>query len=308
MVQVLSPARLSRAELQADRPWCDREDWPDTIARGVDARSIDPALASLLTDYCRDGVAVVRGAVDPAPCRLIWTDIDRSRSAGLPLLVNLHHESAQRLYDPAMDLRELRFLHVDTVSAAALQVISEPLIVALIRALHVDPPIALKVAAFPHGSRQRAHADLPQIPLRQPLRVVVAWIACESIGLDGGPVFYCPGSHRWPPHDFGGDNVLFDADPFDDPRWRAYEASLEREIDRRGAERRIFTAACGDLLLWHPLLVHGGMPVHDPAATRRSLVCHYGVLSTPLATLPAGPVLQHGPISYCRWPLGRPTG
>ncbi|MEC9210479.1 MAG: phytanoyl-CoA dioxygenase, partial [Actinomycetota bacterium] len=31
----------------------------------------------------------------------------------------------------------------------------------------------------------------------------------------------------------------------------------------------------GELFIWHPLLVHGGSEIIDPARTRKSYVCHY---------------------------------
>lgn len=37
----------------------------------------------------------------------------------------------------------------------------------------------------------------------------------------------------------------------------------------------MFGARAGDALIWHANLIHGGLPIGEAGATRRSMVCHY---------------------------------
>lgn len=298
---LLSPPRLHRDALRADLPWGDRDDWRDELARREADGRIDAALVPLLTEYLAQGAVVLRGAVSPGSCEAIWQEIGQACGTPRRLRVNPHGQSDEPWYTPGMDWRRLRFLYVDSVSPAALQAAALAPVARLMQALHGGRPVALKVAAFPYGSGQAAHADMPFMPLRQPLRTLVSWLACERITAQCGPVFYHPGSHRWPWHDFGGGNVLLEGGYCGTPAVRHYEAALAATIEARRSQARLFTAEAGDLIVWHPLLVHGGLPVADASPSRRSLVCHYGVLDEPTPRLLDRPVREHGPISYCAW-------
>jgi ectoine hydroxylase-related dioxygenase (phytanoyl-CoA dioxygenase family) len=56
-------------------------------------------------------------------------------------------------------------------------------------------------------------------------------------------------------------------------------AAYERWVDEAAARypRHEFLARKGDVLFWHGMLIHGGAPVLDPHATRKSMVLHYTV-------------------------------
>jgi hypothetical protein len=55
---------------------------------------------------------------------------------------------------------------------------------------------------------------------------------------------------------------------------------LRRTCEDNGLVVERFRPRLGDALLWHADLVHGGMPIEDPEATRESIVGHYCPVST----------------------------
>jgi hypothetical protein len=61
------------------------------------------------------------------------------------------------------------------------------------------------------------------------------------------------------------------------------EAALafhEAQMRERGLAIRRFAPACGEVLLWHASLIHGGAPVTLPGSTRKSFVVHYSTART----------------------------
>jgi ectoine hydroxylase-related dioxygenase (phytanoyl-CoA dioxygenase family) len=96
----------------------------------------------------------------------------------------------------------------------------------------------------------------------------------EDISAEAGPLFYYPGSHRWPVisnamigrRGYGSD-LASAQDPFA-PAWQAL-------CDAYGAEKQVFLARKGQALIWCANLLHGGSVQTNPQRTRWSQVTHY---------------------------------
>lgn len=127
---------------------------------------------------------------------------------------------------------------------------------------------------FPVGTQQDAHTDtvhFSSIPERYMCGV---WLAMEDIGPDAGPLFYFPGSHKWPVMNNtiigrrGYRQALNSAqDPYDEA-WKAL-------CQAHGAQKEIFQARKGQALIWCANLLHGGTLQTNPRLTRWSQVTHY---------------------------------
>ena len=111
-----------------------------------------------------------------------------------------------------------------------------------------------------------------------------AWFAVDDVDPDSGPYQYVPGSHRWPVLRRDRVRMFLDPDERDSSDWtrlteRFLDDLLEAEIKERDAEVRSFVARKGDVLLWHPRLLHRGSPPRVPGTERRALIAHYHGIS-----------------------------
>lgn len=127
---------------------------------------------------------------------------------------------------------------------------------------------------FPVGTQQDAHSDSVHFSSLPERFMCGVWLAMEDIGPDAGPLFYYPGSHRWPimtnaligRRGYGGE--LASAQ---DPYAKAWGAMVEAQ----GARMDTFEARKGQALIWCANLLHGGSRQNDPRLTRWSQVTHY---------------------------------
>ncbi len=127
---------------------------------------------------------------------------------------------------------------------------------------------------FPVGTQQDAHSDSVHFSSLPERFMCGVWLAMEDIGPDSGPLFYCPGSHKWPimtnaligRRGYGSD-LASAQDPYG-PAWQALR-------DVHGAQEEVFLARKGQALIWCANLLHGGSRQHDLTLTRWSQVTHY---------------------------------
>ncbi|MFC4592932.1 phytanoyl-CoA dioxygenase family protein [Sphingobium tyrosinilyticum] len=127
---------------------------------------------------------------------------------------------------------------------------------------------------FPVGTQQEAHSDSVHFSSMPERFMCGVWLAMEDIGPDSGPLFYYPGSHRWPIVTNGligrrgyGSELRSAQDPYG-PAWRAL-------CDAHGAQEETFFAGKGQALIWCANLLHGGSRQNNPSLTRWSQVTHY---------------------------------
>jgi phytanoyl-CoA hydroxylase len=128
---------------------------------------------------------------------------------------------------------------------------------------------------FMAGSQQDLHQDMAVFHIYPHNHLIGAWIACEDIAPESGPLVLYPGSHRTPMFpgfaDYPQTN-LRTADPATFGRYQDYVRDLAARF-----ERHEFLARKGQVLLWHGMLIHGGAPVSRRGTSRKSMVIHYSV-------------------------------
>jgi len=116
--------------------------------------------------------------------------------------------------------------------------------------------------------------------------LVGVWIALEDIHEDSGPFFIVPGSHK---HELIG---LQDAKTHEEFRLRSKEM-----IRARNYEFIPCLLKKGDVIFWHPSLVHGAFSNSDERFSRKSFTSHYypyGMRTSRGDTMPPA-VLTHNP-------------
>lgn len=127
---------------------------------------------------------------------------------------------------------------------------------------------------FPVGTQQETHSDsvhFSSIPERFMCGV---WLALEDVAAEAGPLFYIPGSHRWPIVSnamIGRRGKGISLSSAQDPYGHAWNA-LTRS---HASKSKPFLARKGQALIWCANLLHGGSPLLDHRLTRWSQVTHY---------------------------------
>ena len=127
---------------------------------------------------------------------------------------------------------------------------------------------------FPVGTQQDAHSDSVHFSSLPERFMCGVWLAMEDIGPDAGPLFYYPGSHKWPimtnsligRRGYGSD-LTSAQDPYG-PAWRAL-------CNVHNAQEEVFLARKGQALIWCANLLHGGSRQNNNRLTRWSQVTHY---------------------------------
>ena len=147
-------------------------------------------------------------------------------------------------------------------------------VIALLSKLYGRAAFPFQTLNFPAGTQQDAHSDSVHFSSLPERFMCGVWLAMEDVGPDAGPLFYHPGSHRWPIMTNAligrrghGSDLASAQDPYG-PAWRAL-------CDAHGSQQDIFLARKGQALIWCANLLHGGSRQNNPALTRWSQVTHY---------------------------------
>jgi hypothetical protein len=176
-------------------------------------------------------------------------------------------------------------------SDAARRLAAHPQILRLLQTAYGRRPFAFQTLSFRRGTQQALHSDTIHFNSDPAGFMAGVWIALEDIRPDAGPLVYKPGSHRLPVvsmADVGVAGVPTLAD-----YERRYEPGFGARLEASGLPTRAVVLKKGEAFAWAANLAHGGAPILEPAATRRSLVVHYyfegAVYYTPrLSDEPAG--------------------
>lgn len=268
MNATITLADLCRPWAPGEAPWLDRLD------------VVHDTLTPMQRAWTEDGVVIVRREhqlTDPTlPGGLIeqveaeWLADNADRPTGWPCdTPYMHSEAVRRLCAGA--------------SGAMEHLIGEPC------------GVHLNLSGW-RSTTRNWHQDGYLNPDTNADHYAAVWFALDDIHPDAGPFQYVPGSHR----EFGviRQDLMLDAlgTTVANTSWpRDSEAILtllfEEAIAERGMEVREFIARRGDVLIWHPRLLHRGSTPKNPDLERRALIAHYsGIHHRP--DMP--PAEQHG--------------
>lgn len=188
------------------------------------------------------------------------------------ILQEINRLLGQRKLHPTPDNK---LLFANRVSPEIRAIINEKKLVDLLSFILDKEVVPFQTINFTHGSNQRAHSDSIHMTTYPLGYLIAVWIALEDTNPDNGPLFYYPGSHRLPyllNNDFNeGETSLW----LGRKDYVDYEDKIEEIIQKKQLEKEVFLARKGDILIWHANLIHGGLPVVNPALTRKSMVIHY---------------------------------
>jgi phytanoyl-CoA hydroxylase len=273
-------------------PWFDRLDALDRLAERRRRQQLSERDVQLLQEWVTKGYFVIPRAVRAEPIDGMMRELDRLWTAVTPHKdlriegLNLSADSAPdkvshaellalppAVRTAARDRSNWRVHGFPSCSTHAAAILRDAELDRL-ASLIVDRPMSPEYSInFMYGSAQSEHQDTAVFHVHPANYIVGAWIACEDISRDAGPLMFYPGSHHEPI--FAGfpnypQTNLRTASADGIKAYETYMAGLARKYTRE-----LFLAKKGDVLFWHGMVMHGGSPRNNPQLTRRSFVIHY---------------------------------
>lgn len=246
----------------------------DWAAREKQAQAkIGPALSAKLAPFFADGFVVLEGAVAPELADRVVEIVDAGYRNGDARLRYHTDGAVHHVLDTPTSPRGKRIVESHAVLPEVRAAIGSPQVVDFLTAIFEETPVLTQTLVFWNGSEQGLHQDPAYVAFNSPLKMAAAWVALEDIQEGSGELQYLVRSHRLPDYVFStGKRASHGAAPGEG---QAYAEWLVAEAARRNFERRIFRAKKGDVFIWHADLAHGGSPITNSSATRRSLVGHF---------------------------------
>lgn len=179
-------------------------------------------------------------------------------------------------------------------SKNALQVALNPDIQCFLSFIFSCQPVLFGSLCFEVGTEEEAHRDSIFSYTRPKNTMVSVWIALEDVNPNSGPLFYYKNSHKLP--EIHAEDILKKYPEFNSVRdkLRSSESSskveeleffdlmeslsckmLMQKINSLSAKPQPVLIKKGDAIIWHSLLVHGGLPRSNLSLTRNSMVNHF---------------------------------
>jgi len=154
----------------------------------------------------------------------------------------------------------------------------------ILTSLFKKEPAIYSSLFFREGTTQHYHIDTPHFYTNPIYQYYGVWYALEDIDTNAGPLKYYVGSHNLD-HDNGHEiynSIYTDDDKVDlNNDFRCiiqYNKKIEDKCKELNLpeinEQNNNKLYKGDILIWHPKLLHGGSDIIDKTLTRYSLVTH----------------------------------
>jgi SAM-dependent methyltransferase len=271
-------------------PWYDRDDWQERLERMRRTGQLAEADAAMLVKWCEDGYVVVPGLVPGELIDAFVREIDdvweRDDAIDGLAVSDVQLDEGYKVHVPHSELVRIepakrqeikqrsnwRIGQYHLYSKAARRIFDHPEIVRIASAIFArrgEPRFSLM---FSKGTEQGLHQDTCVFHIFPRNCMMGVWIACEDITHESGPLEYYPGSQRTPLFSEFSNYPQTNrrtSDPEQSKRYDEYVVDLAK-----GFPRRELLIKKGDVMFWHPMLIHGGCPRHDRLATRKSFVLH----------------------------------
>ena len=143
---------------------------------------------------------------------------------------------------------------------------------------------------FELGSQQSLHRDTPYFYSGTANGYMGAWAALDDVDENNGALIVIKGSHKLPEPNLNKLKEKFfpetDVPQSSTPLFNAYNEELISMAAKEEKGGRMQKIICnvkkGDLIIWHPGTLHGGLPHLDKNKTRKSLAMHITPKNMPM--------------------------
>jgi len=266
-------------------PLVDKDVSLDEVIARVEVPSDTPYdLREKLEFWRENGYVVLEKVLPPHWLDLFWHEVEdtienHDKHTATALVHGFNDSKALPMKDVPKELlhtSKSRINDYHNTSIGAKRIMTHRHIVTFLKAALAPELTAFQSLVFKYSSQQPTHQDFPWVTSNIPSHLAAAWIPCEDVHADSGPLFYYPGSHKMPKFDFGRTGILKkDISLFNPVQFSEY---LDKTCKELGIEKKVLLIKKGDILIWHGGLAHGGSIINNPAMTRKSFVCHYSTL------------------------------
>jgi hypothetical protein len=242
-----------------EQPWLDQPDAAGRLEEALQQSSFSEDLKARLRLWPQNGYLVLPGFFRPETLDAAQAELESLRESG--------QLDAQRSGTKVTDA-----WHYSPRMEAMMK---DPQLLEIMSFLLGAQVHLFQTLNFEYGSQYDAHSDTIHMTTHPLGYLTAVWVAMEDISPESGPLFYYPGSHRLPyilNPDFPHNGSAMTIDPNAVHKFNDY---IKQMIEEHGLEAETFLPQKGDLLIWHAILLHGGMPRQQPDRTRRCTVGHY---------------------------------
>ena len=242
-----------------DIPWLDQPGAIERLEQHSQFHALDAEMQSKIRQFVTDGYLVLENYFPESATTALNAEVDRLLDSG----------------KTSFNYTGRKIFNLPAQSEVAASFYQHPQLLEYLSFLLGKPALPFQSMNFTVGSEQRAHSDSIHMMTEPPGYLIATWIALEDCSEENGPLFYYPGSHRLPiitTEHYDSGNTFF---TIGENSNRRYEDKIAEVIASNNFQKRLFLAKRGDVLIWHANLLHGGMPITRPGATRKSMVCHY---------------------------------
>ena len=166
----------------------------------------------------------------------------------------------------------LRIQDAAKFSPAVKELAVAPKILKLLELIYGRMPFPFQTLNFPVGTEQNIHSDTVHFSSWPERFLCGVWVALEDIGEKQGPLFYWPGSHRFP---CLTNEFVRGLKQLDKPSQKIFEPVWLEMVKEACIQPEKFVARKGQVLIWTANLLHAGGAHTDLDCTRWSQVTHY---------------------------------
>jgi len=240
-----------------------------------------PFAKSPMVDYSstfdEDGFCIIRNAIDPVFINKANQQVNLFRSKNDPLLYR------NKLLVEGM-LERVVNLHFSVTSLQGI----------FSSAMHAGQAVCDRYGKatlytslfFEHGSEQPLHRDTPYFYSGPQEGYFGVWVALEDADEENGALIAIKGSHRLPEPDLDKLKNRFhpnsEVPPSSPYLFQAYNEELAFAAETQGLSTVTCAVKMGDMILWHPSTLHGGLPHLDKSRSRRSFIMHVTPKNMPI--------------------------
>lgn len=225
-----------------------------------------------------EGYAVIPSAVDVEVCEAALRQIDTLKKAHVDIVSKNADEFGHlyRVVNLHLAIDELKRAFVE--GRRSLEVCDR---------FFGEPTSLYTTLYYERGSEQDFHRDTPYFSTKPAGKYLGVWLALDDVDDENGPLRVTPGSHILPPINVEEMAAEIFSDLAKIPSismegWNAYQSAVQEQARAQGLVQKNVHVKRGDVIIWHPEMLHGGAPHINKARSRRSLVMHVTPVGVPV--------------------------